>query len=91
MLRFEWDENKRLKNIEVRGLDFLDATTAFDGRPVVTAPSQYKTEARWVSTAWLDDGKAYTVVWTQRGLACRIISFRRARDGEERAYRQLFG
>ena len=35
--------------------------------------------------------KFYTVVKTWRDETRRIISFRRARDGEERAYRQAHG
>jgi len=30
---FEWDENKRRRNVEVHGLDFIDAIRMFDGRP----------------------------------------------------------
>jgi len=87
---FEWDENKRLKNIESKNLDFVDAVIVFDGRAVMSAPSRYPLEDRFVSTAVLDDGKFYTVVWTWRSVARRIISFRRARNGEERAYRATF-
>jgi uncharacterized DUF497 family protein len=89
MLMFEWDEAKRRTNIEARSLDFLDALVAFDGRAMITTPSTYPLEVRFVSTAILDDRKFYTVVWTWRGEAQRIISFRRARRGEERAYRQI--
>jgi uncharacterized protein len=90
MTMFEWDENKRRTNIESKGLDFVDAAFVFDGRAAITAPSRYPFEDRFVSTAVLDDGKFYSVVWTWRGDVRRIISFRRARDGEERAYRQIF-
>jgi len=90
MQTFEWDENKRLKNLETKSLDFIDAVVVFDGRPVTTAPSNVPFEDRFVSTAVLNDGKFYTVVWTWRGAVRRIISFRRARDGEERAYRAVF-
>jgi uncharacterized DUF497 family protein len=86
----EWDEAKRLKNIQRRGLDFEDADLMFDGRPVTTAASRRNSEDRFVSTAEID-GKLYTIVWTWRGENQRIISFRRASYGEERTYRQIFG
>jgi uncharacterized DUF497 family protein len=86
----EWDEAKRLKNLERRGLDFADADLLFDGRPVTTAPSRRSSEDRFVSTAEIE-GKLYTVVWLWRGEDQRIISFRRASNAEERAYRQTFG
>ena len=86
----EWDEAKRLTNIERRGLDFEDADLVFDGRPVTTAPSRRNNENRFVSTAGID-GKLYTVVWVWRGENQRVISFRRAGNAEERAYREIFG
>jgi uncharacterized DUF497 family protein len=86
----EWDEAKRLKNKKRRGLDFADADLMFDGRPITTAASRRNNEDRFVSTAEID-GKLYTVVWTWRVDNQRIISFRRAGYGEERAYRQIFG
>ncbi|WP_422303029.1 hypothetical protein [Candidatus Binatus sp.] len=36
-------------------------------------------------------GKFFAVVWTERADAIRLISFRRARDAEERKYIALFG
>jgi uncharacterized protein len=86
----EWDEVKRLKNIDRRGLDFADADLVFDGRPVATATSRRNNEDRFVSTAEIG-GKLYTVVWMWRGPNQRIVSFRRAGDGEERTYRKIFG
>jgi uncharacterized DUF497 family protein len=86
----EWDEAKRLKNIKRRGLDFEDADLMFDGRQVTTAASRRNNEDRFVSTAEID-GKLYTVVWMWRSENQRIISFKRAGYGEERAYRQIFG
>ncbi|HUY69250.1 MAG TPA: BrnT family toxin, partial [Alphaproteobacteria bacterium] len=73
---FEWDENKRRKNRERRGLDFEDVDVLFAGRPLVTALSPRHDENRFVSTGEMD-GKFYTVVWTWRGENQRIISFRR--------------
>lgn len=40
-MNFEWDESKRLANIERHGLDFIDVILLFDGRPVVTLASPY--------------------------------------------------
>ncbi|MGO8740632.1 BrnT family toxin [Rhodoblastus sp.] len=87
---FEWDDNKRQANLDKHKLDFVDAVLLFDGRPTITAPSSHPVEARFVTTA-LIHGKFYSLVWTWRGKARRIISFRRARNGEERAYRDAHG
>jgi uncharacterized DUF497 family protein len=87
---FEWDEAKRRRNVEIRSLDFIDAIRIFDGRPSVMAASKHPFEQRFLSTAILDNGKFHTVVWTWRVGVTRIISFRRARRDEERAYRQIY-
>jgi uncharacterized protein len=87
---FEWDEAKRLRVLRERGLDFEDAWRFFDGRPVRHAQSHRNDEDRFASTVEID-GKFYTLVWTWREDNQRFISLRRARRGEERAYRQVFG
>ncbi|HEY1615456.1 MAG TPA: BrnT family toxin [Rhizomicrobium sp.] len=86
---FEWDEAKRLWTIGNRGLDFVDATLAFDGRPVVHFSARLGSEQRMMTIAMIN-GKSYAVVWTWRGSNRRIISFRRARDEEEEQYRALY-
>lgn len=88
---FEWDEAKRRSTLEERGLDFVEARPLFDGRAIVQAPARTATEARALTTGQLDDGKLYTVVWTWRGEARRIISFRRARDDEARRHAEAHG
>lgn len=87
---FEWDENKRAKTLKERGLDFRDACLVFDGRPVVHIPARKDDEARFVSVALIEQ-KFFCVVWTWRGDYRRIISFRRARHGEEKTYREIYG
>jgi uncharacterized DUF497 family protein len=87
---FEWDETKRAKNLRVHGLDLIDATRLFDGRPVYSYPSPRHGEERFVTVGLLL-GKFFAVVWTERAKAVRLISFRRARDAEERKYIALFG
>ncbi|NTW84454.1 MAG: BrnT family toxin [Chlorobiaceae bacterium] len=47
-------------------------------------------EMRHITTAAMDDGKFYTVIWTWRESNRRIISFRRARTVEKRTYREIF-
>jgi uncharacterized DUF497 family protein len=87
---FEWDENKRAINLTEHSLDLIDATRLFDGRPVFTYPSPRHGEERFVTVGQLTN-KFFAVVWTERVEAIRLISFRRARDAEEREYRTIFG
>jgi uncharacterized DUF497 family protein len=87
---FEWDENKRLWTIEARGLDFIDAASMFDGRPAIHVPAHAMGEDRFLTVAMIGK-KFHTVVWAWRGEVRRIISFRRSRSEEEKAYRKLHG
>ncbi len=87
-MEFEWDEAKRQRNLAKHGVDFLDATALFDGRPVVTVLGQHPNEPRFLTTGELD-GRFSTIVRTWRGEAIRLISARRARDAEQRAHRSL--
>jgi uncharacterized DUF497 family protein len=87
---FEWDETKREINRGKHKLDLIDGQYLFDGRPL--SPIHPRAAVRHASfTVGLVGRKFYAVVWTERGGAIRLISFRRARDGEERAYRARFG
>ena len=90
MVEFEWDEDKRLSNFVKHGLDFEQAILCFDGRPKRTIPSDFENEARFVTTAIVEE-RFVTVVWTWREDRIRIISFRRSRDAEKRSYRSIYG
>jgi uncharacterized DUF497 family protein len=87
---FEWDEDKRLNNAAKHGIDFLTACALFDGRPVYTFATPRGDEERF-ATVGLIEGRFVTVVWTPRRHKTRLISARRSRDEEKKAYRQLFG
>ncbi len=88
-MRFEWDEEKRLANIEKHGFDFIWARQLFDGRRRFDLPSPRSNEHRTLSIGEID-GVTVAAVWTPRSEdTVRIISIRRARHEEERQYRQL--
>jgi uncharacterized protein len=88
---FEWSEVKRAAVLQTRGIDFVRlANDLFDGRPILTVASPHDAEDRFV-TIGPSDSRLFVVVWTWRGPAVRIITATRARDGEERRYRALYG
>lgn len=89
-MRFEWDEEKRLINLEKHQIDFEDAQDLFDGREVVEIDSAYEFETRKQRTGYIEE-RMVTAVWTPREDAIRIISVRSARDAEKRKYRELYG
>lgn len=84
---FEWDENKRLKNIEKHGIDFADAVRIFDGSFVYTTQDTRADygEKRFVSVGLLD-GVEISVINTKRNNNIRIISVRRARIKERKKF-----
>jgi uncharacterized DUF497 family protein len=87
---FEWDEDKRQSNAAKHGIDFLTVCALFDGRPIYTSTTPRGDEERF-ATVGLIEGHFVTVVWTPRKNKTRLISARRSRDEEKKAYRQLFG
>ena len=86
---FEWDEHKRESNLTKHKLDLADGMELFDGRPTISYPST-RDEPRWI-TIGLIGTRTVAVVWTRRTDATRLISLRRARDAEKRAYHARHG
>ena len=90
-MKFSWHESKREWILAERGIDFLRvASDLFDGRALLTVPTVRGEEERYLSIG-LMDGKFYAAVWTRRDGTVRIVTARRARDAEEKRYRELYG
>ena len=88
-MRYEWDERKRLTNLEKHGLDSVDVGVVSE-LPYIVAPSAHDSEERFICIGTLD-GRFVTVVYAMRGKVIRIISFRRARHEERKVYQKLYG
>jgi uncharacterized DUF497 family protein len=84
---FEWDELKCETNVQKHGIDFRDAASVFRAE-VLLGRSDREGEMRWTAIGLLA-GREICVVFTERENVCRIISARRARKNERRAYRAL--
>jgi hypothetical protein len=82
---FEWDFAKRRQNREKHGVDFDEAIEVFYG-PHLLRQSDRKSEERWIAVGETEN-RILAVVFTVREQKIRIISARRARKNEERAYR----
>jgi uncharacterized DUF497 family protein len=90
MVEFEWDENKRRKNLEKHYLDFFDAIHVLKA-PYLHAPAKtVGDEVREMAIGMLDD-LCVTITYTRRGSATRLISMRKARYGERQRYEKVFG
>jgi uncharacterized DUF497 family protein len=82
---FEWDEDKRLKNLEECGVDFRDAALIFEG-PVIAKEDTRENygEQRFRAVGQSDD-EYYVVAYTWRGSILRIMSaFKVGEDGKRR-------
>jgi uncharacterized protein len=83
---FEWDEKKDRANLIKHGISFDDASQIFHG-PVIVKRSDRKDEERWIGVGKSND-RILTVIFTRRDKAICIISARRPRADEKRAYHQ---
>jgi uncharacterized DUF497 family protein len=84
-IEFAWDEAKRGLNLAKHRLDLAVGMTLFEGRPTISYPSARNGEGRWVTIGRID-GLMLALVWTEREGVVRLISLRRARDAERRAF-----
>jgi uncharacterized protein len=83
---FEWDEAKRLSNIEERGVDFRDAALISEGTGIAKEDTREDYgEQRFRALGRVDDEYYVVVAYTRRGSAVRIISaWKVAEDGKKR-------
>lgn len=77
-MEIEYDEAKRLSNLEKHGLDFLDAPDVFTGEFVQIEDTRKSyPERRYQVFGYLRDRRV-CLVWTPRGVVRRIIMMRYA-------------
>jgi hypothetical protein len=79
---FEWDEQRRLVNLAKHGIDFRAAARIFEG-PTVEFPDRRRDygELR-VGAYGRVNGVVLFVIYTSRGDRRRLISARKAGEGE---------
>jgi len=90
-MRLYWDERKRQRTLEERGLDFADAETVFGSR-TITVPDDRRDygEPRFITAGWLRD-EFVVLIWTPREDGRRIISMRHGHADEEAHYEEQMG
>lgn len=87
-MEYEWDEAKRLANLDKHGLDFNDAPKVYNAHRTLRIKSPRSGEDRTITVASVRIGSAsltLAVVTVPRGDNVRVISLRRADDRERRA------
>lgn len=84
---FEWDPDKREYCLRERGIDFYDAIRVFDSAHV-ELPASSTTEQRFRAVGEVH-GRCFTVVWTQRNDARRIITVWPSSRKERQIYHEF--
>jgi uncharacterized protein len=84
-MEFEFDPIKSEGNRNKHGLDFVTAQQLWQDGNLITLPSNYPDEPRYISIGVIGE-KHWAAVFTERGTNIRIISVRRARDNEKELY-----
>jgi hypothetical protein len=83
---FEWDEEKRRRNIEKHGIDFIDAKEIWQDLVIEMPSGQPHHGEDRILAIGLCEGRCITVVYTWRGDNRRLISARKARTNERTYY-----
>ncbi len=87
---YEWDEAKRLINLQRHELDFNDAWQVYEHPNKVTLVSPYPHEQRLLDIAEVN-GRVLLLVYTVRVAGIRPISLRYAKRKERRVYYEQNG
>ncbi len=90
MLLFEWDPNKAKENLEIHGVSFDEASTAFRDTLSLTIydPLHSLEEERFVLIGNSQKDRLLVVVHTERGDRIRLISARKASKKERKQYEE---
>jgi uncharacterized protein len=85
---FSWNEAKRARTLQERGLDFARAGEIFAGLHVTRSTHGGKSgEARFVTAGFLD-GRLVVMVWTPRGAKRHVMSMRYAHAKEQKLWKE---
>ena len=85
-MRFTWSERKRAINLNVHGLDFIDAPRVFEGLTFSYEDDRFAYGEQRFITLGLLAGVPVSVAHTESDDEIRIISFRKATSREARRF-----
>ena len=87
-MEFEWDEAKRVSTITKHGIDFVAVSTLLGAKHIRSA--RYVNGEERLALVGLFEGNYVVLVYTMRGPKVRLITARRARENERRAYCEAY-
>ena len=86
---FEWDEVKRLSNLEERGVDFRDAALIFEGTVIAKEDMRDNYGEQRFRAVGQVDNEYYVVAYTWRGSVLRIISAWKVDEDGRKRYEEI--
>jgi hypothetical protein len=87
-LEFEWDEAKRLSNIQKHGVDLLYAAGIFENITLTKKDDRHDYgEPRWMSLGMVE-GECFVLVHTERQGVTRLISAWKGGRDERKQYKE---
>jgi uncharacterized DUF497 family protein len=86
-MNYEWDEDKNNANLVKHGIDCPAAIRIFDSVVLEHRDDRHNYEELRMIAIGTIDGLEFTVVYTLRENARRIISTRRSHPNERKSYR----
>ncbi|WP_103668029.1 BrnT family toxin [Pseudanabaena sp. BC1403] len=89
-MKYEWDENKAVKNLAKHGVSFSEAKTIFDDPLYVDFYDldHSEDEERYLIVGESNRGRLLIVSYTERRESIRIISAREVTKSEREAYEE---
>jgi len=85
-MEFTWSEAKRAANLKVHGLDFVDASSVFEGATYTFEDDRFSYSEQRFVTLGLLAGVPVSIVHTENAHEIRVISFRKATKREAQIY-----
>ena len=85
-MKFVWDEKKRKKTLQERGLDFADAKKVFEGATFTFEDDRFDYGERRVVTFGLLGADVVVIVHTESEKEIRVISMRKGDKDEQETY-----
>ena len=87
-MRYQWDRNKALTNLNKHGIDFADAVSVFSDELAITIFDARFEEERFITIGMDILSRILVVVYTLRDDEIRLISARQATRNERRQYEE---
>ena len=89
-IKFEWDPNKAIRNVQKHGVPFREAATVFQDDLSITVPDpdQPAQEDRYITIGLSTRMRLLIVAHTERGDSIRIISARELTPTERKQYEE---